>query len=312
MILAHHQQLFGVGAAPLVPTNQFYVLFNDTSGNVTGVLASTLVDQTSIPVGSFPYRLKMLSDGSKIFTSDSGSDQVSVIDVATETVIDTIGVTDPLGMALSPDQTKLYVAEGSGSDNIRVINTSTHAIERTITLARTNSAEFIAISPDGGFLALGFGEPIIVDLSDDSLAFTLTGIFTCDQMQYSANGAKLYVISGTDVLVYETVGYTLTATIAIGTSIYGFCIVGTTMYVCGFGNDKVYFVNLTTETVTGNIDVDPDPFMAAADESGDFVYVVHYTTVGTLTEIQTSDNTVARTAFLPFDYPYDISTVGLP
>jgi YVTN family beta-propeller protein len=62
---------------------------------------------------------------SKLAAANAGSNDVSVIDIATNTVTATIPVgTNPLGVAVTPDGSKVYVAN-FGDDNVSVINTAT-------------------------------------------------------------------------------------------------------------------------------------------------------------------------------------------
>jgi len=56
----------------------------------------------------------VLPDGSRIYVANAGTDDVSVIDAATNTVIDTVGVGDnPVGVAALPDGSAVYVVNAS-------------------------------------------------------------------------------------------------------------------------------------------------------------------------------------------------------
>ena len=69
-------------------------------------------------------------DGRTLWTANHSTNNVSVIDLGapTPSVVKTIAVgTQPLGMALTPDGTRLYVANGA-SCTISVINTITETV----------------------------------------------------------------------------------------------------------------------------------------------------------------------------------------
>ena len=60
-------------------------------------------------------------DSATAYVANIGDDTVSVIDTATNTVIDTINVGNgPVGVALSPNGTRLYVSN-SGDGTVYVI-----------------------------------------------------------------------------------------------------------------------------------------------------------------------------------------------
>jgi YVTN family beta-propeller protein len=93
---------------------------------------------TSVTVGFNPFGVAVSPEGSKVYvTNYYGFSQppvdivvggsVSVIDTATNTVVDAIpfGGSRPLGLAVTPDGSKLYVAEAS-SNAVSVIDTTTN------------------------------------------------------------------------------------------------------------------------------------------------------------------------------------------
>ena len=68
------------------------------------------------------------------YITNAGNNTVSVINVATNTVSATIPVgNQPEGISVSPDGTKVYVAnESSSSNTVSVINTATNTVSATI------------------------------------------------------------------------------------------------------------------------------------------------------------------------------------
>ncbi len=66
------------------------------------------------------------------YITNYGSNTVSVIDTATNTVTATIPVgIDPYGVAVTPDGSKVYVAN-VGSNTVSVIDTATNTVTATI------------------------------------------------------------------------------------------------------------------------------------------------------------------------------------
>jgi YVTN family beta-propeller protein len=105
---------------------------------VTGVAASGTVsvvdlaqgkEETSIAVGLHPCGLALSRDGKQLFVANANSDTVSVIDTATNQVVETIEVAPaealpfgsaPNALALGADGSTLYVANG-GNNAVAVV-----------------------------------------------------------------------------------------------------------------------------------------------------------------------------------------------
>ncbi|MFD5430337.1 YncE family protein, partial [Streptomyces sp. NPDC127084] len=71
-------------------------------------------------------------DGARVFVTNFGSDSVSVIDTASNTVTATIPVSDaPVGVGVSPDGARVFVTN-FGSDSVSVIDTASNTVTATI------------------------------------------------------------------------------------------------------------------------------------------------------------------------------------
>ena len=81
------------------------------------------------------------------YISNAGSNNVSVINTATNTVIATITVgVAPGGVSVSPNGSRVYVANYT-SNNVSIINTATNTVIATIAVG-TNPFG-VSVSPDG-------------------------------------------------------------------------------------------------------------------------------------------------------------------
>jgi len=112
-----------VGGGPLglasQDRNKVYVA-NERTGTLSVITATDAVTYkltATIGIGREPRGVAVSPDGSKLYVTNTGSDDVSVIATATNTVTATILVGhSPKGVAVTPDGSKLYVVnEGSGS-----------------------------------------------------------------------------------------------------------------------------------------------------------------------------------------------------
>ena len=82
-----------------------------------------------------------------MFVANTFGLSVSVIDVVSDSVIDTIQLgTLPLSIAINPNGTRVYTTNGT-TNTVSVIDARTHAVVDVI--AVDSSPEAIAVSPDG-------------------------------------------------------------------------------------------------------------------------------------------------------------------
>ena len=95
--------------------------------------------------------------GPLAYISDTGSDNVWIVDMGNETVVDVIDVgDDPRGIDISPDNSRVYVANRFGG-SVSVIDTSNHTVVQTIDLEGNELVTAIepydvVVSPDGEWL----------------------------------------------------------------------------------------------------------------------------------------------------------------
>ncbi|NQV72804.1 Ig-like domain-containing protein [bacterium] len=96
---------------------------------------------------SAPRDVEVTPDGGTAYVTNTGSGTVSVFDVQTGAILQSIRVGDsPLKVVLSPDASRLYVSN-FGSNTVSVINTNTLTVEKTLEVGLNPFG--MAISPDG-------------------------------------------------------------------------------------------------------------------------------------------------------------------
>jgi YVTN family beta-propeller protein len=170
---------FEAGPLAVAPDgSRLYV--GDESGDTVSVIdtgADQLVGQP-IPVDIRPDAIAISPDGSRVYVAngDGNGDNtgtVSVIDTATDQVVDDIGLThdgsgvvDPDDLVVSPDGRYLYVSDArlSGQDDdaaVTIIDTSNDTVvnqfltgpaQVTLDIGFASAAGTLAVSPDGSTL----------------------------------------------------------------------------------------------------------------------------------------------------------------
>src|SRR5215813_1174916 len=159
----------------------------------------------TVAQGEFPYDVVVLSnpDGSAktAFVTSQRDDEVMAVDLASGNFT-AIPVGDqPNRMALSKDQSTLYVVNGN-SDSVSVIDTSSQSVLETISLSRPgdkykgSNANSAALSPDEStlYVTLGYENAVaVVDLKSRHVRGRIPTGWYPTSVSVNTNGARLYV-----------------------------------------------------------------------------------------------------------------------
>jgi YVTN family beta-propeller protein len=200
--------------------------------------------------------------------TNGDSNRVSVINLATNTVINSIPVgTTPRGITISPDGKRAYVAN-SDSDNVTVIDTMNNNVLSTV--------------PVGDF-------PVAIAITPDNARAYVT--------DYLSN----------TVSVINTATNTVTATIPVGDGPELVAITpdGTRAYVPNIKSRNVSVINTATNTVITNITTGDGPFGVVITSDGTRAYVTNYFS-NNVSVIDTASNTVIATVS-GIEFPFGIA-----
>ncbi len=235
------------------------------------------------------------------YITNAGSNTISVIDTATNTVTATIPVgTNPRGVAVNPTGTMVYVANYD-SNTISVIDTATNTVTATIPVGTWPLG--IAVNHTGTtvYVANNWSHNVSVV---DTATNTVTSTIPMDDSPYGVavnhTDTSVYVSeyfpSNNNVSVIDTATNTVTATIPVGTSPTGVAInpTSTTVYVANFSSNTISVIDTATNTVTATIPVGTNPNGVAVNPIGTIVYVANHNS-NTISVINTATNTVTAT-----------------
>jgi YVTN family beta-propeller protein len=285
----------GVGDTPagiaVTPNNLFAYVANNNNGglpngdsvSVLNLLYNTL--QQTIHDSSFnePYSVSINPAGTKAYVTNSNSTTVSIIDLATNTVVGTIGGFDgPSGLVITPDGNHAYVnnyggPDGVGSGNgmtVRVVDLNTNEIVGSaLTVGQAPAA--LAITPNGAYVYvvsyvdgnLGTGTISIIRTSDNSVALNaIIGFSGPFAIAMNPNGNYAYITNfgsnnfspvGTTISVVSTSSNTIVDTIILGIQPAGIAVTpdGSFAYVSNYSTiyNGVGFTELTPSQ--GTIDI---------------------------------------------------------
>ncbi len=263
--------------------------------NGTSPITATITATPATP-GIFAY----FASGSNI-NNFGKNGTITVLNTATNTVVATIPVgASPLGVAISPDGSRVYVANVV-SQTISVIDASTNKVITTIIAG--GGSDYLTVSPDGKFLYIesrvnGKIGVSVINTTTNSIMATIATPNISGGIAVSPDGKYLYVAGqntpGADLLtVINTQTNTISATIPVGISPEGIAVTpdGKQVYVTNYNSNSLTIINALTNTVTNNIGVGNLPQNIVISKDGSTAYVANYNS-DNVSVINTTTNTV--------------------
>ena len=243
----------------------------------------------------------------------AGFGDISVVDVAARSCVDTIG--HPLGdgitdMCMSPDGKYLYVRAYDG-DVVMAISTETGQVVRSCELDLSSElVEGIGVHPDGQhvYVVEDYHTMAVIRTSDFTLEARVIGLDEPFGLAVTPDGSYVCVACyGHDELtVLRTSDNGLHARIPVGRHPVDAVATpdGRRVYVCC--QDAMYVVRPDDPGVDTAFQIPPYPVRMAIQSSGDHIYVVHET--GIVSVVRTADNRVDLLGSFPVEYA-DIACV---
>ena len=244
------------------------------------------------------------------YITNSGDNTVSVINVAKDSVINTIAVGDvPYGLSISP--TIVYVVNYY-SNTVSVISSITNKVIATIRVGKWPFG--VAVSDDGSkaYVTNSDSSTVsVINTATNTATATIAVGNTPEGISVVPSGSKVYVANSNanTVSVINTVTNTITATVTVGTYPYGISISpdGSKAYVVNASSNTVSVINTASDTIMASISVGNGPTCVSVSPNGNKVYVASGTaTTGIVSVINSATNTVTATVTVGSD-PYGIS-----
>jgi len=189
--------------------------------------ATTLALDARIEVrGRNPEHCEFSPDGAFLVTSNEGSDDLDVIELATRASTGTIATAGhPRGAAFLPRSGLLFVAQET-ANGVDMVDFG--ARRKLVTIATAERAAGVTAAPDGKrvYVANGSGSVSVIDVASRVVIREIAVGKRPWNMALTPDGRKLYVANGRsdDVSVIDTTRLAVVATIAVGERPWGVVI----------------------------------------------------------------------------------------
>jgi YVTN family beta-propeller protein len=192
-----------------------------------------LVDAASFAIsarikvrGRNPEHCEFSPDGAYLVTSNEGSDDLDVIDLATRTSVDTIATAGhPRGAAFLPHSQILYVAQET-ANGVDLIDFG--ARSKLLTIATAERAAGVSAAPNGQriYVANGSGSVSVIDVASHVVIREISVGKRPWNMALTPDGRKLYVANGrsNSVSIIDTGKLAVVAEVAVGEMPWGVVI----------------------------------------------------------------------------------------
>ena len=294
-----------ITATPVIGSGFAYITnVGSKSVSVINTLTDAVIATIPAPNGNAPFEVGVSPDGSKVYVANWLSNNVTVIQTATNTVsyIPTPNGLGPYGIGVSPDGSKVYVPN-QNSNNVTVIQTATNVVSY-IPTPNGVAPSGISVSPDGSkvYVAnIGSNNVTVIQATTNAVSYIPAPNGNAPfGISVSPDGSKVYVanIYSSNVTVIQTatnaVSYIPTPNAIHPTGI-SVSPDGSKVYVANIYSNNVTVIQTATNAVSyiptpkgiypQGISVSPD---------GSKVYVANQNS-NNVTVIQTATNAVVGT-----------------
>lgn len=241
---------------------------------------------TTVPLSADSLAAVITPDGSRIYVANYDVASVSVIDTATNEIIDTILTTVGTGafdIIVSPDGLKVYVSNNL-SGFVTVIDTTTNSVLTNIFVSINLGP--LSITPDGKTVYVGdvlFGNVTSIDTATNTIVTSFLTGASPGMISITPDGTTAYVANflSDTVSIVDVATNMVTSTInfPVDAGPYGSFILpnGQTMYVANINNSTISVVDIATNMIVTTIPFPEgsEPFWIAGTPNGKTVYVTN-------------------------------------
>ena len=168
--------------------------YRSASASAAGATAVWTPFGGSVTVGTNPRGVGITPDGAFAYVANNGAGTVSVIAIATNTVVATVTVgPNPYGVGITPDGAYAYIAN-YGTTTVSVIATATNTVVATVTVGAGPVG--VGITPDGAYAYVanyGAGTVSVIATATNTVVATVTVGANPQGVGITPDGAYAYI-----------------------------------------------------------------------------------------------------------------------
>jgi YVTN family beta-propeller protein len=261
----------------------------------------------AVVVGAFLSLASMAHAAPFAYITQSFGNTVAVVDVATNTVVDTVTVGfTPFGVAVHPAGSHVYIAN-SDDRSVSVIQVGTnaagsHMVVATIALLDPagvfqEGAAGLAVHPNGSRVYVAnelSGTVSVIDTALNTVVGTVTVGDGPRSVAVNPAGTRVYVVNNLafTVSVLDTTTLEVVATVGVGQRPVGVAVdpAGARVYVTNAMANTLTVLDAVDHALVATVPTDLSPRGVAVHPSGSHVYVA--TGAGRVVVVSTASNTV--------------------
>jgi YVTN family beta-propeller protein len=298
----------------VTPVSPFASLPRSTPSEGLALSDASRSPALGIPVGSAPEDVAYDSGRGELFVANTDSANVSVISDVTNTVADSIYVSNPDALAYDSGKGEIFVA-AIGHSDVSVISDTSNTVVTTV----NTSSESMGIAYDSArgevFVTHYFSNAVsIINDSTNSVVETINVGYAPIGLAYDSSKREVYIANSAsgNVSVISDSTNTVVASIGVGSEPYGvtYDFGRGEIFVANGGSDNVSVISDVNNTVIHTIALAGEPSKMAYDENRGEVFLSNGS--GTTSVINDSTNVVAtnvRVGSDPLGLVYDSGKV---
>ncbi|QEC74784.1 T9SS type B sorting domain-containing protein [Mucilaginibacter ginsenosidivorax] len=120
---------------------------NENAFNVSVIDVSTGTVELPIHVGGYPYGIAASADGTTVYVGCIGENAIIAIDTKTRQTTPIKVNFGPTGIAVSPDNSRVYATSAQYKGSLKVVNAATKSVIANVPIGDVSTG--ICVSPDG-------------------------------------------------------------------------------------------------------------------------------------------------------------------
>jgi YVTN family beta-propeller protein len=216
------------------------------------------------------------------YVAAAGGDEVLELDVSTATIVNAFSADTAEGVAVTPDNSQVFIAE-TGQYDVIPVNVASGKEGTPIKVGAY--PQDVAVSPDGSTVYAtltggdsgpgGSNQVAVISTATDAVIGYITVGTGPRQVAFSPDGTRAYVTTERGVSVIDTASGSVVATIAIPSGAQGLAVSpdGGTVYATSPQSGRLVVIETATDHIVADIPAGAEPYAVAVTPDGSTAYV---------------------------------------